>query len=180
MTNQRVADRYAKSLLDLAVERKQLDVIKGDVDDLLGMTDASRELEVLLASPVVNPTKKKAVMAEILTKSGADELTQTFVRVLIDKGREVDLVGILHAFVAQYKVLNKISTVKVTSAKPLDAATLTAIKNQLVASGKTEASVDLHTAVDPSLLGGFVLEFDGKVYDASVAHKLDQIRKEIA
>ncbi|MEO0731907.1 MAG: ATP synthase F1 subunit delta [Bacteroidota bacterium] len=180
MTDQRVADRYAKSLLDLAVERGDLAVIKGDVDALLEMTTESRDLELLLASPVVNPSKKKAVLAEILTKAGANELTQTFVRVLTDKGREVDLVGILRAFVAQYKRMNNISTVKVTSATALDATTLTAIKNQLVASGKTEASVDLETAVDPALMGGFVLEFDGKVYDASVAHKLDQIRKTIA
>ncbi|MEM9527655.1 MAG: ATP synthase F1 subunit delta [Bacteroidota bacterium] len=179
MTNQRVADRYAKSLLDLAVERKQLDVIKVDVDNLMEMA-GNRDLELLLESPVVNPSKKNAIMAELLEKSGADELTKTFVKVLINKGREVDLIGILGAFDKQYKAMKNISTVKVTSATALSAATLTAIKAELVASGKTEADVDLIPAVDPALMGGFVLEFDGKVYDASVAHKLDQIRKELA
>ncbi len=178
MTNQRVADRYAKSLLDLAVERKQLDVIKTDVDGLLEMS-GNRDLAVLLGSPVVNPSKKNAIMAELLEKAGADELTKTFVKVLINKGREADLVGILGAFNSQYKKLRKISTVKVTSAAALGEAELSAIRQQLVASGKTEADVEIETFVDPAIMGGFVLEFGGKVYDASVQHKLNQIRKEL-
>ncbi|MEM6769787.1 MAG: ATP synthase F1 subunit delta [Bacteroidota bacterium] len=178
MTNQRVADRYAKSLLDLAVERKQLDVIKADVDSLLEMAD-NRDLALLLSSPVVNPSKKNAIMAELLDKSGADELTKTFVKVLISKGREEDLVGILGAFNNQYKALQKISTVLVTSATPLGEAELSGIRQQLVASGMTEAEVEIETKVDPAIMGGFVLEFGGKVYDASVAHKLHQIRKEL-
>jgi len=115
MTNQRVADRYAKSLLDLAVDRSQLDVIKTDVDGLLEMAD-NRELAMVLQSPVINPSKKQSIFAELLDKAGANELTKTFVNVLIGKGRESDLVGILGAFNAQYKRMKNISSVKVTSA----------------------------------------------------------------
>ena len=178
MTNQRVADRYAKSLLDLAVDRSQLDVIKGDVDALLEMA-GNRDLALLLESPVVNPSKKNAIFAELLDKSGANELTKIFVKTLINKGREGDLVGILGAFNDQYKRLQKISSVKVTSAAALSDAEITAIKQQLVAGGMTEADIEVETAVNPALIGGFVLEFDGKVYDASVAHKLNEIRKEL-
>jgi F-type H+-transporting ATPase subunit delta len=179
MTNQQVATRYAKSLLDLALERNELAAIKGDVDNLIAM-GANRDLAMVLQSPVVNATKKKAIFAELLDKAGATELTKTFVNVLITKGRESDLIGILGAFDDQYKYLNKITTVKVTSATALDTASLDAIKAQLVAAGKTEATIELHTKVDPSIMGGFILEFDGKVYDASVAHKLNQVKKELA
>lgn len=179
MTNQQVAGRYAKSLLDLALERNEITTIKRDVDSLVAM-GSNRDLALLLQSPVINATKKKAIFAELLDKAGASELTKTFVNVLITKGREADLLGILGAFNDQYKALNKITTVKVTSATALDAASLDAIKAQLTAAGKTEASVELETTVDPSIMGGFILEFDGKVYDASVAHKLGQIRKTLA
>lgn len=179
MTNQQVATRYAKSLLDLALERNELTTIKGDVDSLVEM-GANRDLVLLLQSPVVNATKKKAIFTELLNKAGASELTKTFVNVLISKGREADLIGILGAFNDQYKTLNKITTVKVTSAKPLDAASLEAIRKELIAAGKTEANIELETKVDPAIIGGFILEFDGKVYDASVAHKLAEIRKTLA
>ncbi|MBC6993199.1 ATP synthase F1 subunit delta [Neolewinella lacunae] len=179
MTNHSVAQRYAKSLLDLAVEQKQLDVVKADVDALLEMS-GSRELRLLLDSPVVNATRKRAIMEEILTKAGANDLTKSFVKVLITKGREGDLVGILGGFNDQYKHLKKITTVKVTSAVALGQDALASIKQQLIAAGKTEASIDLKTAIDPSILGGFILEFDGKVYDASVVHQLNKYRKELA
>jgi len=179
MTNQQVAARYAKSLLDLAMERNELAAIKSDVDNIIEM-GGNRDLVLLLQSPVVNASKKKAVFTDLLNKAGAQELTKTFVSTLIGKGRESDLMGILDAFDEQYKTLNKITTVYITSATSLDATSLNAIKDQLKAAGKTEADVELLTRVDPSILGGFILEFDGKVYDASVAHKLNQIKKELA
>jgi len=179
MTNQQVATRYAKSLLDLSLERNELAAIKGDVDSLIEM-GSNRDLALVLQSPVINATKKKAIFADLLDKAGAQELTKTFVSTLIGKGREADLLGILDAFDEQYKSLNKITTVYVTSATALDADSLNAIKAQLKAAGKTEAEIELHTRVDPSILGGFILEFDGKVYDASVAHKLNAIKKTLA
>ncbi|MGB5864287.1 MAG: ATP synthase F1 subunit delta [Sulfitobacter sp.] len=179
MTNQRVADRYAKSLLDLALEQKELEVIKGDVDQLVTMA-GNRDLAMVLASPIINPGKKKAILTELLDKAGVQQLTKLFVGTVISKGRESDLPGILKAFDKQYKELMKISTVQVTSATALSAKELATIKQQLISSGKTEASVDLEPKVDPSIIGGFILEFDGKVYDASVKHKLGELRKEIA
>lgn len=176
MTNQQVATRYAKSLLDLALERNELAAVKSDVDGIIEM-GANRDLALVLQSPVINGTKKKAIFAELLDKAGANDLTKTFVSVLISKGREADLLGILDAFDEQYKVLNKITTVYITSAVALTSESKNAIMAQLKAAGKTEANVELLTRVDPSILGGFILEFDGKVYDASVAHKLNEVRK---
>lgn len=178
MTNQRVAARYAKSLIEIAQERDQLDRIKADVDSLLAMAK-NRDFKLLLNSPVVNPGKKQAILSTLLEKADADQLTKLYVKLLIDKGREVDMIGILREFNAQYKKINHISTVKLTSAAPLTAATLDSIKNQLAASGKTEATIDMDTHIDPSLLGGFILEFDGKVYDASVVQKLKQMKTEL-
>ena len=179
MTNQRVADRYAKSLLDLAIERGQLEAVKRDVDNLLGAAK-NRDLQMLLASPVVAPSKKKSILNEILAKAGANELTMLFTDILVNKGRDNDLMGIFAAWDRQYKELNKISTVRVTSATQLTDAELRVIESRLIESGMTEASVDLETSIDPTIIGGFILEFDGKVYDASVRHQLGELRKEIA
>ncbi|PPK86287.1 ATP synthase F1 subcomplex delta subunit [Neolewinella xylanilytica] len=178
MTNSRVASRYAQSLIELAQERDQLEVIKADVDTLLAM-GKNRDFALLLSSPVVNPSKKQAVLTQLLDKANAQQLTRLYVKLLIDKGREVDMLGILREFISQYKTIKHISTVKMTSAAPLTADTLAAVKRQLVASGKTEATIDLQTQINPDLIGGFILEFDGKVYDASVSHKLKNMKDEL-
>lgn len=179
MTNQQVATRYAKSLLDLALERNELAAIKADVDRIIAM-GGNRDLVKVLQSPVINATKKKAIFTELLDKDGASDLTKTFVNVLITKGRESDLLGILYAFDEQYKTLNKITTVYITSAVALTPESKNAIMEQLKAGGKTEVNVEILTRVDPAILGGFILEFDGKVYDASVVHKLNEIKKTLA
>ena len=178
MTNPRVAARYAQSLIELAQERGQLEIIKADVDTLLAM-GKNREFALLLSSPVVNPAKKQKILTSLLEKANADKLTRLYVKLLIDKGREVDMLGILREFNEQYKTIRHISTVKLTSAAPLSADTLASVKRQLVASGKTEDSIDLETQIDPDLIGGFILEFDGQVYDASVSHKLKEMRTEL-
>lgn len=178
MTNPRVAARYAQSLIELAQERGELEPIKKDVDTLLAMGE-HRDFALLLSSPVVNPSKKQSILTALLDKAEAHHLTRLYVKLLIDKGREVDMLGILREFNEQYKRLMHISTVKLTSATTLSPATLSDIKRQLVASGKTEPTVDLQTQIDPELIGGFVLEFGGRVYDASVAQKLKNMKTEL-
>ncbi|WP_116124600.1 ATP synthase F1 subunit delta [Lewinella sp. IMCC34183] len=178
MTNPRVAARYAQSLIELAQERNQLEEIKADVDTLLAM-GANRDFALLLTSPVVAPSKKQAVLTQLLERANADQLTRLYVKLLIDKGREVDMLGILREFNEQYKRLKNISTVTLTSAAPLSAETLSAIKQELISGGKTESEIELHTQIDPELIGGFILEFDGQVYDASVAHKLKNMKDEL-
>ncbi|MCP9237564.1 ATP synthase F1 subunit delta [Lewinella sp. JB7] len=179
MTNPTVATRYAQSLIELAQERGQLDQIKADVDSILAM-GKNRDFALLLSSPVVNPSKKQAILSQLLDKAGVDKLVRLYVKLLIDKGREVDMLGILKEFNEQYKKIKHISTVKLTSAAPLSADTLAAVRQQLIASGKTESKIDMETRIDPDLIGGFVLEFDGQVYDASVAHKLKNIKSELS
>ena len=67
---------------------------------------------------------------------------------------------------------------KLVTATPIGEATLAGIKDKLLASKATSANIEITTSVDPSILGGFVLEFDNQRYDASIAHKLEQLKKE--
>ena len=103
-----------------------------------------------------------------------------FFDIIIKKGREMYLPEIIQDFIDQYKVLNKISTVTITTATPLTADALNDIKSKLLASDITMDKLDVKTKVDASLIGGFVVEIGDKLYDASVAHKLEQVRKEFA
>lgn len=174
----RIATRYAKSLLDLAVQQNKLEAVHNDVVALRNAVK-HRELYVMLKSPVIPSDKKNAVL-DALFASRMDVLTLAYLRLLVEKGREMYLPEIAAEFVHQYKVLNGITTVKVTSASPLSDAVLNDIREKLISSGATTSKLDLQTHVDPALLGGFSLEFDGKRYDASVAQKLDELRNQFS
>jgi F-type H+-transporting ATPase subunit delta len=110
--------------------------------------------------------------------SSMDILTMSYLRLLVTKGREEYLGEITVEFASQYKILNKITAVKVTTATPMTESVMADLKVKLLESGVTNPNLEIETAVDPDLIGGFVLEFDNKRYDASVAHKLEELKSQ--
>jgi F-type H+-transporting ATPase subunit delta len=177
MKNLRVAARYAKSLLDLAKDQNKLEVIKSDVDSMKQMM-GNRDFYLLLKSPIVSPAKKKAVLEKIFSSAKMDEMTTAFARILIAKGRESNLPEIATAFLDQYKALKNITSVRITSATELTEQEMKDIKAKLLADETTGQDLAIETVIDPSIIGGFILEYDGTVYDASVTQKLKEIRRE--
>ncbi|MEN0005264.1 MAG: ATP synthase F1 subunit delta [Bacteroidota bacterium] len=175
MSVQRVASRYAKSLIDLAVEQNKLDRILGDVEAFKKATK-NRDFFMLMKSPIVHASKKSKVL-EALFAGKFDELTMAFLRILVDKGREEYLPEIAKEFVVQYKQHMHISTIKITSAAPLTKAEIKAITDKLRENKDVDENIDIITKVDPELLGGFIIEFEDKVYDASASHKLAKLKK---
>ncbi|MEM1218767.1 MAG: ATP synthase F1 subunit delta [Bacteroidota bacterium] len=176
MSVTRIASRYAKSLIDLSVEQKKLERIFEDVTSFNEVV-TNRDFYLLLKSPIVKGDKKRQIIASIF-EGKYDELTMAFLNILITKGREQYLPEIGREFVKQYKAIKHISTVTVTTATPLSEETVEAIRQKLIDSNSTDDQVEIRTAVDADLLGGFTLEFDDYLYDASVAHKLNQLRDE--
>lgn len=178
MSTTRIASRYAKSILDLAQEQGNLDAVKADMDLFLKAIE-NKELARFFKSPIINPSKKLAVISEIF-KGKVTDLTMGFFNIITKKGREKMLDDIAAEFVTQYKQLNKISTVKLTTASEVTDKTKEAIKQHLIDQKAIHPSVDLETVVDEDLIGGFKLEFDNQLYDASVAGKLAKLKKAFA
>lgn len=176
MSVQRIASRYAKSLIQLATEEGKLDRVR---EDLLGFNKAVkevRELGVLMKSPVVKSDKKMAVVQKAFGEQ-FDTLTMHFFEVLARKNRERFLPAISNEFERQYRKIKRISTVVLHAVTPLPNEILERIKLKLEKAGKVEEHVELEVKVDPKLLGGFVLDFEGNVYDASVRRRLEELRK---
>jgi F-type H+-transporting ATPase subunit delta len=178
MSVTRIATRYAKSLLDLAGEQGKLEKVHDDMK-MLHEAAKQRDLQLFLKSPVIHADKKVAAFKAIFGGK-MDELTLTYMNLLATKGREGYLQDISGEFINQYKVLNKITTVKVTTATAMSDDLLSDLRAKLVASGAVNANLDIQTAVDPNLIGGFVLEFDNKRYDASVSHKLEALKTQFS
>lgn len=178
MSATRIATRYAKSLLDLAIEQGKLEQVHTDMQSL-SVAVKNRDLYLLLKNPVI-PNDKKNTILGVLFNGKISDLTNAYMRLLVQKNREMYLPEIAAEFEAQYRSLRKISSVRVTTAAPLDERGLSDLHKQLMASGALMENVAIETHVDPDLIGGFVLEFDNKRYDASVAHKLEQLKAEFS
>lgn len=178
MSVQRISSRYAKSLLDLAQERDTLERVMEDIHHFIQVCEV-RDFHLLLKSPIVNASTKKSAF-ERLFKESYDSLTMAFLNIILRKGREMYLEEIANEFVQQYRDIKRIAAVTLTTATALEGKQLEEIKNLIAASGATYENVELSSNVDSDILGGFIIEFDDKLYDASAAHRLDELRKEFS
>lgn len=178
MSVQRIATRYAKSLIDLANEKGQLDVVASDMK-LLKSTAANRDFYMMLKSPIIPADKKGAVIDQLFVGKMSD-LMFKYLHLVVGKSREEFLPEIADEYLTQYKSIKKITSVKLTTAQPLGTSGVEAIKSKLIASGACHPNLEISTAVDADLIGGFVLEFDNKLYDASVQRKLAQLKSEFS
>ncbi len=176
MSVSKLAYRYAKSLLDLAIEGNVLETVTKDVQAVKDAT-TNRDFYLLLKSPIVNVGKKRQIF-QSLFEGRLDKLTLSFLYIILTKGREPELPQIMDEFIAQYKTLNEITDVKITSAEPLDNNVIDEITSKLTKSGAVK-KVNVKVKIDPSLIGGFILEFDDKLIDTSVAHQLKEMKKGI-
>lgn len=177
MSVSRIASRYAKSLIDLAIETNTLEQVKDDVASFEKIVEESRDFYVFLKSPVIQFSKKKAILEQLFSDK-YQELTLKFLTLLTQKQREAYLPEIATHFMKQYRDLKQISTARITSAIELTPEMVKTIREKLEQSGVAYENVQLETEVDPKLIGGFILEFGDYVYDSSVSHKLEELRKE--
>lgn len=178
MSVTRIATRYAKSLIELAIDQNKLEAVSSDMHTL-SEAAKHRELYLLLKSPIVHTDKKLAVLDAIF-KSRFDSLTLAYLHLLVNKGRENYIPEITAEYVVQYKILKGITSVRLTTATPVSDSVLDDLRKKIIASGVTTDTLDIETKVDPELIGGFVLEFDNKRYDASVTHKLEELKTQFS
>ena len=171
-----IAERYAKALLEMALEKKVLEEVNMDMIRLAGLIRESRPLKLFLRAPNINPGKKHAVMDEILR--GFNPVTIAFINLLISKRRESTIPEIVNQFIEQYNKYKNIIILRVKAAVPLNIE----LQKQLTSlmAGYTKANISIIEEVDESVIGGFVLSWDDKQYDASIQKQIERMKKGLA
>lgn len=177
MASSRVAERYSRSLLELAIDTSKVDQVHNDMT-LLKASLASSDLMNLLLNPTISGSKKNTILHKLFADSFS-ALTLKFVEVVTRKGRENVLPDMVETFFEQYNDYKEITNVLVTSAKPLSEISLDAIKQKLKSSDTTKPNINIQTKVDPNLIGGFILEYNNMQYDASVRGKLNKLKNKL-
>ncbi len=171
----RLASRYAKSLLDLSIEKGQLEEVFTDMKAVKAVIEASRELAVMLKNPIINAEKKQKVVEAIFGKD-SNYITKAFLDLMVKKGREPYLLDIAKAFILQYNINKDITPVKLTTAVAFDKAFTDDLIDKLQAKTGIQ-NPQIKVEVDESLIGGFVLQYGDTLYDASVSRKLELLDK---
>lgn len=176
MPNPRLASRYAKSLIDLAIEMNQLDKVFADMELLQRIVKSNKDFVNLLRSPIISADKKKKIIEAVLDKQ-ISQITSGFINLLVAKHRESNLPEILPAFISQYKGYKNIHIVKLTTATPISESLKNVIVNQVKKSSGYD-NIEVEEKVDEEIIGGFVLQIGDKLIDASIAYDLKEIARQ--
>ena len=173
MSAEIVAQRYAKSLIELAEEQNLLDQVNEEITSVAKALEV-RDLLLLVKSPIVHASKKKAIFARLF--GDMQPITKSFLNILVRKGRESYIPAITKSFKELYQMRKAISEVTLITAEPITEKMQLDIANKLREHNIVNQNINWRLEVDPALLGGFVVEVGDRRYDASIANKLQSLR----
>jgi F-type H+-transporting ATPase subunit delta len=166
---------YARALFESGKEHGRLADVHRDLGDFVAAVNDVPELAALLENPEIDRAAKTSVLEELL--AGGDELVRNFLLLLVEKGRIAELHEIAREVDSLVAAEEQRLEVHLTTAVELSDDEARELVEQIeqAAGRKVEATRD----VDPSLIGGLVLQVGSRRVDASVRGRFDRLRREL-
>jgi F-type H+-transporting ATPase subunit delta len=175
MEGTRVAARYAKSFIDLTMEQGLLEQAYADMKLVAEVAAENPALISLLKSPIIKTDKKQAVLKEIFG-SKINKVTSAYLQLITGRRRETYLPQVAEEFINQYKEKKKILTAVIITANGIDDNIRQRVMELVKDSGNTE--VVLKEKINKAIIGGFILRVGDKQVDASIARKLNNLKRD--
>jgi F-type H+-transporting ATPase subunit delta len=174
MSGSRAAIRYAKAVLSLATDQKSAEAVNSDMKLITNTIAQSEDLNQMLQSPVVRSSDKKAVITSVF--KNANVATVNLIDTLISNKRLALLNDVAASYTQLYDQMRGSQVASVTTAVPLTDD----LKTKVLAKVKelTGKEAEVENIIDESILGGFILRVGDIQYNASIANKLDKLKRE--
>ena len=174
MAQTRAAIRYAKAVLSLANEQNSASKLNDDMKSVVNAVAESKDLSDMLQSPVIHSKVKKATLLEVFPNM--NKLSVKLIDLLVENKR-IDIIDVVAQKInmlfdeSQGTQIAKVTTA-IPLTKELEAKVLTKVKEL------TGNDAEVQNTVDESILGGFILRVGDIQYNASIANKLDKLKRE--
>lgn len=172
----RAAIRYAKAILDIAQTSGKAEAVNVDMKSIVAAVSESTELKDFLSNPVIKMDVKKSALSEIF--SNVQSETNSLFHLLFENKRFEILESIAKEYNNLYDVSRNVEVAKVTTAFPITPE-LEAKVLAKIAEFSTK-KITIENIVDPAIIGGFILRVGDQQYNASVAGKLAELKREFA
>jgi len=175
MAEQKVSIRYAQSLLDSAIEKNNLDDVYNDVKLIASTLKSYSELRRVFTNPTIRSKTKTSILNEVFKgKVNAD--TISFLNFIVEKSREDLLFSIMLKFIQLYNEHLGLAEAEVRIAFDFSEGQKHALKEKL--EKLVNKKINFTYSIDPQIIGGFVARVDDTVFDASVSHQLEILKKQ--
>ena len=169
-----ISDRYASALYDLAAEKKIVDLVLEDLTFLQKCIQENKDLKLLAKSPLITSSDKLNIFEKILSKRKADNLTNTFLKVISRNKRFAKLSSIIFQFMNINSQKRGDVLADVTSADELSDKQKNGIRDQLKQTLGEKLSLNFN--VDRKIIGGLIVKVGSKMVDSSLATKINKLK----
>ena len=169
-----ISDRYASALYDLADEKKIVDLVLADLTFLQKCIQGNKDLKLLATSPLITSSDKLNVFEKILSKQKADNLTNTFIKVISRNKRFAKVSSIISQFMNINSQKRGDVLADVTSADELSDNQKNGVKDQLKQILGEKLSLNFN--VDRKIIGGLIVKVGSKMVDSSMATKINKLK----
>ena len=169
-----IAVPYAKALFDLTVEKNMLEETMKDMQVVADLYAANKDFRMMLKSPVISEGKKRIIFTRIF-ENALSKLTFTFLFIIIRKKRESYIGDIAFAFIELYKDYKGILTTTLKTAVPVTDDIRLRVRDLMKNQSKGE--LELVEEVNTELIGGFILQWKDKQYNASILKQLNRLQR---
>jgi F-type H+-transporting ATPase subunit delta len=176
MSETRAAIRYAKAFLDLAISAGNEQEVYKDMSLISSTINGNEELSNFIQNPTISVTVKESALTEVFANTTG--LTKSLFRLLLENKRFEILGGIVSQYILLSDENNGIQVVKVTTATPLDSVLEAKVSEKI--KEFSDKKITIVNTVDPSIIGGFILRIGDKEYNASVANRLQVLKRELS
>jgi F-type H+-transporting ATPase subunit delta len=173
--NSILAKRYAKALFEMALEKGIIDSVKSDMELVANVVSENRELRQLMVNPLITGLRKQRIFKSVFGKH-TDNLSISFLNILIRKGREIEVTEIANQYLKLYLEHKNIIVAEVVTAVEINEETSKRISNLVADLSKKE--ILIKSKIDPSIIGGFKINMEDYQYDASIRKIIDNMHKE--
>ena len=171
----RAAIRYAKAMYDIANEKNSINEVYKDMNFINELNSGSFDFKNLLSNSQINFQDKKKLILSLIKQSNA--LTEKLIDLLIHNKRVKIIGDIASSFIQLYNKNNNIKEATIITASPINNELESKILSMI--NIKDAKSVNLTNVVNPNIIGGFIIRFDGKEYNASVKQNLNNLKTEL-
>ena len=176
MTEGRISRRYTRAVFQLAREAGNEERVGEEIERFFALYSSS-DLQKVLINPAFAMAPRKQILAQTLQIQQLSPLTVKFLSLLLERDRLVELAGIVSSY---RRLLNEVKgrvEARVVSTETLDTTLVEQLRERL--RGLARKEVKLQQETDPSLLGGLLVELEGKVYDGSIRTQIEKMKQRI-
>ena len=176
MASTRAAIRYAKAILDMADSIGVANEVSKDMTLIASTINGNQELNTFIENPTIKVEVKENVLLEVF--ADVNGVTKGLFHLLFENKRFEILEAIALEYNKLFDELNGIEVAKVTTAFPMDAALEAKVLAKI--ASLSDKKITIENIVDASIIGGFILRIGDKQYNASVANRLQVLKRELS